>query len=244
MSERAKEAKRSVMQVLQEKKLQRKEIFENMSEDDAQHLLRPEDRVAVAQAFEMADEITKMLEKPDLTHPLVRESIEILTALVIGISDAEPRKAVQDFLQFAEEQKAKKERERAKLKEMLPPDLLAIVEAVEKGGDLKDLVEHKWPTIPPEQTEEYEKQHSASGIQEGDMVEILSKAQTGELGWVNSWTPNMDRFVGQTVTIHKDHGKHGFQIAEGGRYCFPCFVMQKVAKVEGLVVGGSNGTLQ
>ena len=96
-----------------------------------------------------------------------------------------------------------------------------------------------WGPISEEDTQKYEQQHKASGIKMGDTVEILSKAQTAELGWNNSWVPEMDKMVGKTVTITQDCGKHGFEIAEDGK-CYPYFVMQKVIQQgEGVMAPGA-----
>lgn len=70
--------------------------------------------------------------------------------------------------------------------------------------------------------------HQASGLKAGDQVTVLSKAMALELGWCNSWEPEMDKLVGNTYPILRDFQEKGFLVDSPERpYCLPYFILEK-----------------
>jgi len=70
--------------------------------------------------------------------------------------------------------------------------------------------------------------HKASGIEVGDKVRVLRKAEPGELGWnQTTWTNSMTDRVGKICNVEGDDGTYGF-ICSG--WNFPFFVLELVEK--------------
>lgn len=81
--------------------------------------------------------------------------------------------------------------------------------------------------------EAYKKMSDASGIQAGDMVKILRKASTNEMGWCNNWNPKMDNFIGKIGEVKYCARSSGVSVyfAEfDSRYTFPFFVLEVIRK--------------
>lgn len=69
------------------------------------------------------------------------------------------------------------------------------------------------------------------GIEEGDTVKVLRKAESKEEGWRIAWNPHMDGFVGQTLTVNLIQEGRGLQCASE-YYWFPFFVLQLIEKAK------------
>jgi len=66
----------------------------------------------------------------------------------------------------------------------------------------------------------------ASGIKEGDTVKVLRNAETHEMGWGNSWTPEMTKNIGKKLIVSYI-GVENTGINLDGQ-CYPFFVLKKV----------------
>jgi hypothetical protein len=235
--------KRTTMEMLRHEQQQRRDIARDVLKDPS---LSANDIAAIEACFAIADQITEMIDKVHVDHPIMRDVIEVLVPLCVGITEAEPQKAVRDFFKFKDERRKRRGEEAVKVIKASSKDLSTLKDVVPEEilRELESLMDNQgWLKVDPELIEKYEKQQAASGIKEGDTVEIISKAIGGEQGWANYWTPRMNTWVGKTVTVIKNCGKHGLKIAEDS-FCFPYFVMQKVIQTEARLVGGSNGTIQ
>jgi hypothetical protein len=75
---------------------------------------------------------------------------------------------------------------------------------------------------------------AASGIEVGDKVKVLRKAEDGEMGWDNSWARSMDNFIGHVGTISNIDGSNGCRVnftePVEDRFAFPFFVLELVEK--------------
>lgn len=60
----------------------------------------------------------------------------------------------------------------------------------------------------------YIRKEHESGILPGDLVLVTRKASTYEKGWLNSWTPQMDKFVGEVCEV-KRVCSHAYDSAAG-----------------------------
>lgn len=58
-------------------------------------------------------------------------------------------------------------------------------------------------------------------------VRVVRKAESGELGWDNSWVHEMDASIGNTYTVMRDFGRRGISLSASG-YSFPPFVLEIV----------------
>lgn len=86
--------------------------------------------------------------------------------------------------------------------------------------------------------EEYLKAQAECGIEVGDMVKVLRKAEGGENGWNNSWVGKshlpddndirMDGMIGQIFEVLGIDG-HGISLEDSGGadWGFPYFVLEK-----------------
>lgn len=74
----------------------------------------------------------------------------------------------------------------------------------------------------------YEINQLASGIEVGDTVKVLAKAEPNERGWSNVWPLVMDNFVGETFVVN--------QVTtwgiSNGVFAFPYFVLEIVKKAD------------
>jgi hypothetical protein len=73
--------------------------------------------------------------------------------------------------------------------------------------------------------ENYLKRQEACGLREHDVVRVTRSAQTGEDGWDNSWTEDMNRYVGGRA--FRVTALHEYGIRIGNSYSFPYFVLEK-----------------
>ena len=80
--------------------------------------------------------------------------------------------------------------------------------------------------------ESYLTLQTASGIQIGDSVKILCRAESYTLGWHNSWESDMTAAIGKTQVI-KAIMKNSGVLLDGWYY--PFFVLEKVAKAPKVV---------
>jgi hypothetical protein len=92
--------------------------------------------------------------------------------------------------------------------------------------------------LTKEEKETYLEHHKNSNIKVGDKVKIVMKAEAHQAGWDNTWEPEMDEAVGQTMEVLSDGNNSGFccaPVGNGGEklekcshYGYPYFVMRKV----------------
>ena len=78
---------------------------------------------------------------------------------------------------------------------------------------------------------EYINIHKNSGLKVGDTVKVTRKSYSYEKGWKNSWTEDMDKFIGKQLKITADFLKNGFQLENPEYdkvYQFPFFVLEKI----------------
>lgn len=79
---------------------------------------------------------------------------------------------------------------------------------------------------------EYLKYHNNCGIQVGDSVKIISKAEDYGYGWGFPWVPPMDQYVGTIVKIDEDCQELGFTVTHPeGHYYYPAFCLEKATVV-------------
>ena len=81
--------------------------------------------------------------------------------------------------------------------------------------------------------EAYVKMAKASGIQVGDTVKVLRRAQSYEMGWDNAWPVKMDMYVGKTGVVKKNKIHAGFAVQfpnDEASWDFPFFVLEVVLK--------------
>lgn len=66
------------------------------------------------------------------------------------------------------------------------------------------------------------------GIEPGDRVKVLRKANSREMGWSNSWVCKMDAAVGREYQVSRVTGS-GVELSDcGANLSFPFFVLEKV----------------
>jgi hypothetical protein len=87
----------------------------------------------------------------------------------------------------------------------------------------------KYPTLTA--SEIYLAAHNNSGFKVGDYVKVVSKAETHESGWLNSWEKEMDRAIGKVFRISSCGETSGFYLSGTG-CSFPWFVLQKATRDE------------
>jgi hypothetical protein len=73
--------------------------------------------------------------------------------------------------------------------------------------------------------------HEASGIEIGDTVRVLRKAENYEMGWNNEWNDDvMNKYIGRECVVTDDKKNYsdeaGFELNRG--YIFPFFVLEKI----------------
>lgn len=78
--------------------------------------------------------------------------------------------------------------------------------------------------------EEYESGAISCDYKTGDLVKVTRKAENNEYGWPNTWTKEMDNFIGK---IHKvlrdDHLLVGVLLSNEHRdFRFPWFVLERL----------------
>lgn len=66
------------------------------------------------------------------------------------------------------------------------------------------------------------------GIEVGDKVKVLRKAEEFEMGWDTCWRPSMDSMLGRIYIVTSIWGDSGLELDKG--YCFPFFVLELVEK--------------
>ncbi len=82
----------------------------------------------------------------------------------------------------------------------------------------------------------YELESKASGIEVGNYVKVLFKVPTESRGWENSWTQNMDDFVGKVLKVQLVSHNSGISLElDGDRYSFPYFCLEKMASKESVL---------
>ena len=79
----------------------------------------------------------------------------------------------------------------------------------------------------------FKKMSKASGIKVGDIVRVLRKDKSYELGWNAVWDIDMDNTVGNVYTVIDVYEEGGITLNCG--FNFPFFVLEKVE--EGILVG-------
>jgi len=73
----------------------------------------------------------------------------------------------------------------------------------------------------------YADQHRMSGIKVGDRVRIISR--TEPLGWVPTWNPTMDRYVGRTAVVRQEELRSGYELMLDNRpWWFPSTSLEKL----------------
>ena len=78
-------------------------------------------------------------------------------------------------------------------------------------------------------TEAYNTLQKASGIEVGDTVKILRKAQKNEMGWASYWDETMNKSIGKTFVVTEIRDEKG--IYNPSNYCtYPFFVLELVRK--------------
>lgn len=80
--------------------------------------------------------------------------------------------------------------------------------------------------------------HNACGIEVGDTVKVLRKAETDEMGWNNSWTTSMNKSIGKEFKVLRDANKRGFEISDSFGLSYPFFVLELVKKAEKPIKAG------
>ena len=81
------------------------------------------------------------------------------------------------------------------------------------------------------ENERYLAMHHMCGINKGDIVKVLRRAQGYEMGWDSFWTPYMDKFVGKECIVTSDNGVYGFLLQKSEyplELHFPFFVLEKI----------------
>ena len=73
--------------------------------------------------------------------------------------------------------------------------------------------------------EAYQIMSKESGINVGDTVKVIRKAQSYEMGWQTAWDPYMDEMIGKEYTVSEvfDGVYHLSDL-----YWFPFFVLEKI----------------
>lgn len=74
--------------------------------------------------------------------------------------------------------------------------------------------------------EVYREMAKNCGIEVGDTVRILRKANNLEMGWDQMWLYPMDRYVGEIDVVTDVTDAGSFQLENG--YWFPFFVLEKI----------------
>lgn len=83
--------------------------------------------------------------------------------------------------------------------------------------------------------EDFEYKHEHSGMEIGDIVQVMQKAKEYEGGWNTSWVPQMDDWVGGQFEIVGDEADAGWTLRDpksGQMWAFPDFVLKVIKKVD------------
>jgi hypothetical protein len=80
--------------------------------------------------------------------------------------------------------------------------------------------------------EAYLKMQDNCGIDEGDTVKVLRKAENYEMGWGTFWEETMNEAIGNTYKVIIKKGTTGIAIdfKKSGSWNFPFFVLELVEK--------------
>ena len=70
------------------------------------------------------------------------------------------------------------------------------------------------------------------GINVGDTVRVLRKAETQEMGWTADWNPDMDKCIGKQGVVTYIHSSSAVLGIEVLCWNFPFFVLEKVKDAE------------
>lgn len=80
----------------------------------------------------------------------------------------------------------------------------------------------------------------ASGIEPGDTVRVVSKADNDRLmGWDNCWDSCMDKFVGRTFNVTSVRDTEGFTLGSTG-YMFPFYSLEIIEKRYTIEIDGKT----
>jgi hypothetical protein len=80
--------------------------------------------------------------------------------------------------------------------------------------------------------EAYLKMQDNCGIEEGDTVKVLRKAENYEMGWTTFWEESMNKTIGNKYKVRRKTGMVGFELDLGdtASWNFPFFVLELVEK--------------
>jgi len=80
--------------------------------------------------------------------------------------------------------------------------------------------------------EAYLKMQEKCGIDEGDTVKVLRKAENYEMGWRTFWEESMNKTIGNKYKVRRKNGMVGFELDLGdtASWNFPFFVLELVEK--------------
>ena len=86
------------------------------------------------------------------------------------------------------------------------------------------------------ENEQYTRNSKQCGLKSGARVTVIRKASNHELGWQNSWPPEMDKYVGKTFTIVDVNHSNGINFKEDNqRYRFPYYVLVNAETFETII---------
>ena len=106
------------------------------------------------------------------------------------------------------------------------------IEKVAKKAVKKPVVKAVKVDEPISLAKAYELMQKASGIEVGDIVKVVSKAESLSMGWQNIWTDGMDKFVGNECEVESivDAGLRLRLSYSSVTWTFPVFVLKLVSK--------------
>jgi hypothetical protein len=82
---------------------------------------------------------------------------------------------------------------------------------------------------------DYLRSQRATGFKVGDEVMVTCRAEQNEMGWNNSWVPEMTVNIGKILKITKISGEYGIELNHG--CCYPYFVLQKLGDMPDYLCG-------
>ena len=88
--------------------------------------------------------------------------------------------------------------------------------------------------------EAYLVMHKASGIQVGDTVKVLRKAENYEMGWFNVWPIEIEPNLGY-FRVTQDDKECGFRLNH--RWRVPFFVLEVIKKAHTITIDGKDISL-
>lgn len=91
--------------------------------------------------------------------------------------------------------------------------------------------------------EKYIAGQKASGIDVGDTVRVVRKAESYSNGWATCWCEGMDSYIGEERNVCVIDGDYGIKLRNEGGYAFPYFVLEIVKKADGTVPVTDNTNL-